>query len=87
MIDSTFTATHAGFSGFGRDWFVWEDTDPHFTTTLHKTGECDTCRLDLASLEPAGLKRLQTEFAKGQGIATMSSPFHATAMLSAVLCT
>src|SRR5436190_1814948 len=87
VIDSALTTTHTGFGRFGRNRLVWKNTDPHFTTTLHKAGECNTCGFDLASLHPAGFQGLQTILPKGKCVAPLGSTFHATAMLSAVFCT
>src|SRR5438067_2026693 len=86
VIDSALTTTHTGFGRFGRNRLVWKNTDPHFTTTLHKAGECNTCGFDLASLHPAGFQGLQTILPKGKCVAPLGSTFHATAMLSAVFC-
>src|SRR5579872_2845677 len=58
MINRALTATHTGFGRLGSNWFIGKDTNPHFTTALHKAGESDTCRLDLAGLHPAWLKCL-----------------------------
>src|SRR5690242_2529711 len=85
VINSAFTATHSGFSRFGCDRLIREDTDPYFATTLHKAGKRDTRRFYLTSLHPAWLKRLQAILPKGECIASLGSPFHTTAMLFTVL--
>src|SRR5947209_6661257 len=87
VIDSTLTTTHAGLGRLGGDRFVWKDTDPHFATALHEACEGDTCGLYLTSLHPAWLKGLQAVLAEGKGVTTLGHTFHATAMLSAILCT
>src|SRR5262249_36771448 len=55
VVDSAFTATHAGLGGFGCDGLIGEDANPDLTTTLHEAGERDTRGLDLARLQPDSL--------------------------------
>src|SRR5450759_2921742 len=55
VVDSAFTATHAGLGGFRGDRFVRKDANPYLTTALHKAGERDTGCLDLTRLHPARL--------------------------------
>src|SRR5215469_10420820 len=84
MVNRAFTATHAGFGWLGGNRLIREDANPHFTSALHKTGECDTRGLDLARLQPAWLQGLQPELSKGERVTTHGDAPHTTAMLFAV---
>src|SRR5579875_703754 len=84
VIDCTLTTTHTCLCRLGCNRLIGEDADPHFAAALHKTGQRDTGRFDLAGLQPAGLEGLQAILSESDSAAALSSPFHTTAMLLAV---
>src|SRR6185312_13225902 len=80
VIDSTLTTTHTGLCRLGRDRLIREYANPYFTTALHKAGERNTCRLDLAGLQPARFQCLQAKLTESERAAALGSSFHTTAM-------
>jgi hypothetical protein len=87
VIDGTFTRTHASLGGFGCYRLIRENANPDFTTALHVAGEGDTGGLDLTSLQPVGLKRLQAEFTESQRVAALGISAQMATMLAAVFST
>src|SRR3954470_1312786 len=76
---------HAGFGGLLRDRLIWEDADPHLSTTLDVTGQRYTGGFDLAAGDPARLERLETERPERHRVAGVRQTVHPTLELLAEL--
>ena len=76
-FDGALTLTHTGFCRVTGNRLIGEDADPHAATALDLTSHGDTSSFDLASGEPALFKSLDTEFAKGDIVATRGDALHA----------
>jgi hypothetical protein len=61
---SAFAFTHPGFRWAGGDGLVWEDADKDLTFTFEVTSDSDPAGFDLIILDPAAVKRLESEFAE-----------------------
>src|SRR5207302_1907965 len=76
---------HPGLGRLLRVGLVGEDVDPDLAAPLDVAGDGDTCGLDLAARDPAGLDCLAAEVTEVDLGATLGQPPHAAAVLLAVL--
>ena len=68
---------HAGLGRLLRHGLVREDVDPDLAATLDLAGHRDSCGLDLAVGDPAGVERLQPVLAELHGRAALRQAGHA----------
>src|SRR5258708_19996864 len=61
MINGPLTTSHSCLGRFGPDRLIRENTDPHFTTTLHKAGDPQPPRFVLPTLQPPSLQCLRPQ--------------------------
>lgn len=81
-----FTLTHTCFWRTGGNGFVWEDADENLPLTLEVTGDRNAARFDLVVLDPAAIKRLESELAEVEFVAAAGGAGATATLGLAVFC-